>query len=78
MTTLSITKATVTVGLGCDRISLRFESETAPLPFYGEESKSACFECLSGEGAKWVRDNLKIEPEIIDLNMLRKQVDDRG
>lgn len=75
MANLRIAKATVTVGLGCDYVSLRFESETAPLPYYGEESKSARFECLSGDGANWVRENLKIEPEIIDLNLLRKKVD---
>ncbi len=62
--TLTITRASVLVGHGTDKVYLYFEAPTA-FPVMGYEI-SATVEAQHGFGATWVKTVLGIEPEVIE------------
>lgn len=62
---LEITKAFVLTGCGPDYVSL-----TTTLPgvmWPAEEPLSLKFECAPKKGVEWVRENVGIEPEVVEL-----------
>jgi len=66
MTILKVIKASVQInGHGTDKIYLTLDHRT-PFPQMGYEA-NATIEAQAGEGINWVRKELGIEPEIIDM-----------
>lgn len=64
MTNLRITKAVVITGSGPDRISLELDCPTT-FPNMGYEPY-ASLEAQKGFGVQWVKENIGLEPEVIN------------
>lgn len=61
-------KAFVLTGRGTDQISLTVELPNAIVPSAGDAHAHFRLEATARTGADWVRRNIGLEPEVVDLS----------
>lgn len=63
---INITRATVLIVHGADKVSLQTDLPSPFASWLPDEKLSLNFEVTKGLGAQYVRDNFGLEPEIIN------------